>query len=510
MTPSPRAAHMVPVAALLLVGCSNQNLGTFNTPPAVSIVRPLDGSSYAPGDIVEIEAVAEDSQDDPQELAVYWTSSIDGDLGEGAPDANGEIYLALSELSAGTHALTLTVVDTDGESASESVSFDIGYGGGGGAPTVILATPTGAEPVVAYTDLTVVGTVTDEQQPWDTLDVTFTSSRDGDLWAGNPASTGTVTFDLAGGLSPGTHVLTLAADDADGNTGVAQLTLEVVDDGRPVVVIDSPADGAELFTTDTISFKGTVADDVTENDALEIAWVSDVDGPLATGHPDSSGFTAVNKQLSEATHTILLEAIDEEAKTGTDTIVIRVVDPLNHDGDGDGYTENEGDCDDDDRTRNPGEVDICDDKDNDCDGMVNDPFWDTYEDNSSSSLAYDLGDVDGTLWSGASLSLSGLTLHGPDDEDWFAWDAHDDFLIDNVEINVRITGLPSSGSYVIELYENDGGLVLRDSDSGSGSLTVSYTGDVFDGGEDDWLIRFYATTWPSRSCETLYEIRVSS
>ena len=206
-------------ALLLLAGCADKSVQVFNTPPALSIVRPLDGTSFSPEALIEIEAVAEDSQDSPDALSLYWTSSLDGDLGEGNPDVNGEIYLALTELTAGTHALTLTVVDTDGESVSESVGFEVGYGGSTGAPTVILVSPTESESFPVGQALTVFGTVTDEEQAWETLELTLASSREGNLWVGNAASTGTVAVDLAAGLSEGSHVLTLSAEDQDGNVG---------------------------------------------------------------------------------------------------------------------------------------------------------------------------------------------------------------------------------------------------------------------------------------------------
>ena len=40
------------------------------------------------------------------------------------------------------------------------------------------------------------------------------------------------------------------------------------------------------------------------------------------------------------------------------------------DGDGDGFTEEEGDCDDEDADRSPGLAEECDEKDNDCDGDI--------------------------------------------------------------------------------------------------------------------------------------------
>lgn len=499
------------VAALLGAGCADKSVQVFNTPPALSIVRPLDGTSFSPEERIEIEAVAEDSQDSPDLLSLYWTSSLDGALGEGNPDVNGQIYLALTELTAGTHALTLTVVDTDGESVSESVGFDVGYGGSTGAPTVILVSPSEGESFTVGQALTVFGTVTDEEQAWETLELTLASSREGNLWVGNAASTGTVSVALDGGLIEGEHVLTLSAEDDDGNVGSAMVTVQVLADGRPTANITSPTDGSRVPYTETLSLQGTVDDAETDTELLWVTWESDIDGLLGEGSPDSSGFTAVGAALSVGTHTLTLTALDEEAKEGTDSVVVQVYDPLDTDDDGDGQSENAGDCDDGDASIFLGAPELCDTVDNDCDLDVNEDWWDTWEVNDDATLAYDLGDVDGFLWSGDSVTLSALTLHGAGDQDWFTWDADDDFLIDNVNITVRVTGLPAAGNFALELYQRDGSTwTLEDSDDGSGSLSVSFTGDLFDDDEDDWGIRFYATTWPAGSCATTYSVSISS
>ncbi len=506
---SVRALALV-AAGAALVACNDQSVGVYNTPPVVSIVRPLDGSAFDPNEVIEIEAVADDSQDAPEELSLYWTSSLDGQLGEGAPDSNGEIYLALTELTAGVQAITLTVVDTNGESASETVSLNVGYGSGEGAPTVIFVGPAEGSEISGGDGLTVVGTVTDEQQPWDTLDITLTSSIDGNLWLGNPASTGTVTADLDP-LTIGPHILTLIAEDEDGNIGQASVNITVLEDGRPEVSIDSPTSGETFSITDTISFQGTVVDDETEANLLRVTWESDIDGVLTTGNPDSSGFTAVGRRLSEGTHTVTLTAIDDEDKIGNASVVVVVADPLNTDDDGDGMTENEGDCDDRDATVYLGAPELCDALDNDCDGEINEDMWDSYESNDTKESPFDLGEVDGEiLWAGASASLGGVTLHSPDDVDAFGWDANDTLIFDNVSIQVRATGLPSSGNYTIQLWLNDGGWEMKDSDSGSGALTVSYSGDLLDDDEDDWVLIFYANTWPTDSCDTAYEIEIDS
>src|SRR3989339_94143 len=70
--------------------------------------------------------------------------------------------------------------------------------------------------------------------------------------------------------------------------------------------------------------------------------------------------------------------IDENCDPSDDTTT--TIDPNDVDDDSDGYTENEGDCDDSDPLRNPGETEIPDSIDNDCNDRVDgdDPGLTTY------------------------------------------------------------------------------------------------------------------------------------
>lgn len=497
------------LATLSLVACGDTKVMAFNTPPVVSIIRPLDGATFLSDEVIVVEGVADDSQDAAEDLRLYWTSSLDGDLGEDSPDVNGEFYLALTGLSAGSHALTLTVLDTDGESGSTSVGFEVGVGASG-APSVVMVSPQAGDSFLAGESFSVYGTVSDEQQTPDTLELSLSSSLQGELWSGAASATGSVVVEVAGGLSEGDHVLSLLARDQDGNLAEAATAIEVIADGRPGAAISEPADGSRHVYTDTISLRGMVSDAETDTELLRTSWESDRDGLLASGAPDSAGNTSVGTTLSLGVHTITLSVLDEEDKVGSDSVVLTVYDPLEVDDDADGWTENDGDCDDGDASVNPGATEICDTIDNDCDGMVNENAWDTWEENDSFAAAFDLGEVDDSIWSSESITMATITLHGSGDEDWFRWDADDEWY-DNVGISVRVTGLPSSGTYAIELYQIDGSTAtLRDSASGSAALSVSYEGDLFDTDEDLWAIRFYASGWPSGSCSTSYSITISS
>ena len=198
--------------------------------------------------------------------------------------------------------------------------------------------------------------------------------------------------------------------------------------------------------------------------------------------------------------------VDEDAQEGSDDITVDVVHPDDYDDDGDGYTENEGDCDDSDAATYPSASEQCDGVDNDCDGYLNEDWWDVYEENESSTDAYYLGEIDeDSSWSGSEVTVSGLTLHHQGDEDWLWWWADDEWY-DDVDVYVVAEGL-TGGDFVIELYMEDGGSwVLQDSDSGKGTLSVSKEGDWASDDDDNWAIRVYASTWPGGSCATTYSL----
>ncbi|MDP6932672.1 MAG: putative metal-binding motif-containing protein, partial [Myxococcota bacterium] len=357
------------------------------------------------------------------------------------------------------------------------------------------------------TTVSVVAVVTDAEQDSDTLDARLLSSEDGTLWTGNPDSDGTVSVDWDS-LSLGLHTLSLSAEDAEGNIGVDMVSVLIVENAAPSVYISYPLTGSMHWTTDSVLFEAEVSDDLLDPGELFLSWESDVDGTLSTTAADSDGFSTITAELTEDAHVVTLWVEDDQGNLGSDSIVVDVVDPLNYDDDGDGVTENEGDCDDEDDTVSPDEEEVCGDMDNDCDDEVNEDDMDAYESNDSVASAYSLGEVDGMLWASETITVSGLTFHNEDDIDGFYWDAEEDWF-ENVEVDVTVTGLPSSGDYVLELYLDSS---LQDSDSGSGTLTVDYEGSIWDDGESDFTILIYPASsgWPSASCDVTYDVEIIS
>lgn len=499
--------------ALLLVaatlGCSDDAVRAFNSPPTASIVSPEDGEYVPPGDLVEFFGLAKDDQDESPTLGIAWSSDIDGALDATPADPDGSLYFASARLSHGTHVITLTVADTDGETASSAIALHVGTGGGSGdgAPAVTITGPADGAMIPSSKEVNLAAVVTDDIDLPGTIDTQVVDSVDGLIYAGLPTETGVLSLPLRPSL--GAHTLTVSAVDSEGKVGTSSVAFTLVQDDRPYVRIVAPADGARYLTTDTISFRGQVSDDMTAKEALGITWSSDISLTLSNAPADSNGDTSFATPLAGGTHTITLAAVDADAKDGRDTIVITVTDPRDIDDDLDGYTENQGDCDDADRGLNPGETDICDDLDNDCSGYINDPFFDAYEPNNTEATAYDAGEVDEALgWANSTLELSGLTLSDRTDEDWIRWDA-DDELYDNVTVSVSASGFKGGGAYVLELWDLNSGRI-EDSDSGAAGLSVSFEGNVTKTDEDDWAIRVYATTWVAGSCDAAYKITLRS
>jgi hypothetical protein len=499
------------LSIMAAMGCSEQKVSIYNTPPGVDISSPSDDELFDLGEPIHFEALVADSQDDPDELSIVWESSVDGPLDDDASDSAGLVFFDSSILSAGSHTVSLTATDSDGESSTMSVSINVGGAGlgGEGAPQVSLDGPAEGDVVLQSEPVTVIGMVTDDEQPWGTVDCTVISSRDGLLWEGRPTEVGIVQVDMAG-LSVGNHTLTLGAVDRDANQASAQVSIEVVADARPSVLITSPGESDWYWNTDTIRFEGEVSDDVTDPSDLALSWASDIDGEFSALPANPVGMTAVETVLNAGYHNITLQATDSDGNQTTDAMILEVRDPLAHDGDLDGYSEYDGDCDDADPYTNPGEEEVCDAADNDCDGMINEDDWDDLEPDDEMSSATDLGRIDdGWVFSSAESASAGITLHSNDDEDWLRFDAGDDFFIDNVNITVEVGAFPSTGSFVLELYLLDESSTVPVAiDTGSGRLNVHFEGDPFDGGEDDFAIRVFSDDWPAGSCDRRYTVEI--
>ena len=92
-----------------------------NHAPDVSIRTPVSGDVFAENQGFVLEAVAYDMEDGlVPSPSIIWNSSIDGSLGAGR-----FMGLSATDLTAGSHTITVTATDSSGVSASDSVNIVI-------------------------------------------------------------------------------------------------------------------------------------------------------------------------------------------------------------------------------------------------------------------------------------------------------------------------------------------------------------------------------------------------
>ncbi len=520
----------------VLAGCNDTQLATTDPAPVVNILSPVENEEFAADDLIELTAVVSDNSA-PEELTVTWTSP-DGVIGDVVPDDKGNTYLAVSALDFGEGSVVLTIeaIDPGGQAASEAVAIVIGAGDSttttdvpDGTPTVVLTGPADAAQFIRDEEINFVGTIADAEQTPDTLVASLSSSTDGVFWEGAPSITGAVSVPWDQ-LSVGTHTVTLTAVDSDGMIGTDDKTFEVLNDGRPYATISAPAANSIYSLGDLVTFEGEMRDDEDDAELLSYEWESDVLGLLSgPGFPDSNGYTAFGWPAAGAgIHLITLKVTDTEGKWASDSILVEVFDPNDVDGDGDGYTPNGGDCDDTDYDVNPGQAEVCDDKDNNCDGVNNETWADIYEfdgygyptPNDTFDTGFYLGEIDNNLGPifADQLVVNGLTLHHAGDVDWFNFYGDDEWF-DPVNLDIQVD-FTSASAFVIEIYLVDDGLFtlwgeyhLEDSAAGVGPGygIVRFNGDIdiFEEDEDYFAVQVRSTAWLAGSCADTYTLTVT-
>ena len=96
-----------------------------NTPPSITVLSPTSGASYEPGAPIVFSAEVADDDDAASDLAVTWSSDLDGEFGTPTPDSTGLASFSSTDLTKNTHAITATVTDTEGLYAQTLLTLNI-------------------------------------------------------------------------------------------------------------------------------------------------------------------------------------------------------------------------------------------------------------------------------------------------------------------------------------------------------------------------------------------------
>jgi chitodextrinase len=183
-----------------------------STPPAVSILAPLNGITVSGS--VTVSATATDNVG-----ATKVEFSVDGSLLATSTSAPYGFAWDASTASAGSHTITATAYDAAGNSSTTSVTVSVAAPADTTQPTVSFASPAAGA--------TVSGTIQVQASASDNVGVSKVElSVDGSLTDTLTASPWTFSLDTST-LANGSHTLSMTAYDAAGNSSSAQISVSV-------------------------------------------------------------------------------------------------------------------------------------------------------------------------------------------------------------------------------------------------------------------------------------------
>ena len=290
-------------------------------PPDVQIDNPLEGDHFYTDRKIALEGQVSDSEDDPDDLIVHWTSDIEGELGiETTVTSDGSVT-AYAYLEQGEHALTLHAMDTHGKTGSDAVIISVGPPNTG--PACAILSPDDGALIAPDDDTTLVGSASDVDQELHTLLAGWSSDRDGSLGSTSPTTAGDITLVISG-LTSGTHVLTLTVTDELDEACTDSVVVQV--GSPPEITITSPVTGAVLEAGTARALVASVSDAEDTGPLLVVQWDSSLDGALGGGAADIIGLATVEATLSLGPHELTATVTDTHGQTASDTVTVAVDD----------------------------------------------------------------------------------------------------------------------------------------------------------------------------------------
>jgi len=358
-------------AALLLTGCLSSSE---SDPPWVEFVSPSANSGLLEGEEVEFALWVADDNDDPASLRFSWESDRDGEIPGQTTVEGVTATMSWSGLTAGAHSIRVTVTDSDG---GEGVALlPITVLAVSTVPSVEVVAPNKGEAGTAGREVQFLAEVQDADDLPETLVLQVTSDLQEESVCEGPGE----AFGLAscvGILGAGVHQITFTVEDPSGQQGQAGLSFEVLadEDGDGWNVVEDCDDGDPTLNLDDI-----------DQDTFTTC-----DEDCDDNNPD------INPAAPE-----ICDGLDNDCNGEADFGMEETwwgENPEGTDEDEDGSPVC-ADCDDNDPANTPGQPELCDGFDNDCDGVANFTGEDTDEDGDGSLACADCDDNDDEAFPG--------------------------------------------------------------------------------------------------------------
>lgn len=330
--------------------------------PALEVLTPTDGQVINVGQAVGFSVLVTD--DEPvSALTVAIFSSLDGTLYSGAP-ATGGVVAFSKVLSPGIHLLTFTVEDADGLSDVLTQQLRLNQ-----SPSVELLAPKEGDSFSRTSPVKVQARVTDPDDASSTLQALILSSADGIVAEPTIDSAGYIRAELTE-LSGGEHLLEVQVTDPHQAQDSSQVTITI-----------NPCSGEDLDQDGYSSDPACSVKDCNDEDDTIYPGASEVCNGI---DEDCDG------KADEGVTSTWYKDNDGDGYGASSSGTTQACTPPS------GYSATSTDCNDTVSTINPSAAEICNGKDDNCDGKSDDGQGITY-----------YRDADGDGYGDASVTTTG-------------------------------------------------------------------------------------------------------
>lgn len=284
-----------------------------NSVPVVSFTAPADGSVFFEGQSVTFEGLVSDFESAPSELALRIDSDVDGLLINPSAALDGTFSVGVFGLTVGDHVITLSATDPGGQTGTASI--DLTVDARAGVPTIVITSPTTLRYQEGET-VSFAATVGDDEDASTDLEVTWTSSQDGELSRSFADVAGDVGFSTSS-LSRGNHIIGAAVEDTDGNTAEAGVSLTINGPPSDPVISFNPSSPG---TNDDLVAEAFSEDE--EGDTLVYTYSWTVDG-------EATAYTTQTVPASATTRgevwAVTVTASDPDVSSGATEASVTIV-----------------------------------------------------------------------------------------------------------------------------------------------------------------------------------------
>jgi hypothetical protein len=277
------------------------------------------------------------------------------------------------------------------------------------APSASIQTPVNGSAFDEKTSVSFQAIVSDGQDSDENLTVLWGSDVDGALEGDFTVIDGLSTFSSVS-LSPGNHVISIKVTDSRTASSSDQVAITINDLPEiPSIEVARPITNESGLEGVEFEFKAKVVDAYDPVELLTVSFASSIDGEFCAPAADASGIASCLFALSAGEHLLTYTVTNSGGLSDTDTAYFEVVAYADIDNDSDGFSESEGDCDDADQSVAPGATEYFNERDDDCDGLV-DEGTEGYDDDGDGyvEVSGDCDDTDEGVFPGATEECDGV------------------------------------------------------------------------------------------------------